>query len=210
MINLFGTSMAIVGVMGSGNAEWPELAVPLGIWIADNGYDLLTGAGGGVMLSTARAFFTRKGRVGRSIGIIPSEPDAEFGFIPLAGYPNPFIDLPVLTPLPRREATAPDNEITRNYINVLSSDVIIALPGERGTHDEIRLAKRFARPVLCFGPSEAFGTLPEAVEITANIEQIYDFIKTFAFRHSLDIRGEFVDMRNLSGGLSGLTDNSFR
>ena len=158
--------------------------MPLGAWIADNGYDLLTGAGSGVMLSTAGAFFTRNGRVGRSIGIIPSQPDPELGFIPLAGYPNPFIDLPILTPLPRREATAADNEITRNYINVLSSDVIIALPGERGTHDEIRLAKRFARPVLCFGPPEAFNTLPESVEITSDIQQVYDFIKTFAFRHS--------------------------
>jgi uncharacterized protein (TIGR00725 family) len=176
--------MAIIGVMGSGNAEWPDLAVPLGVWIADNGYDLLTGAGGGVMLSIARAFFTRKGRVGRSIGIIPSQPDPEQGFSPLAGYPNPFIDLPILTPLPRREASAPDNEITRNYINVLSSDVIIALPGERGTHDEIRLAKRFARPVLCFGPREAFNQLPEGVEITKDIEQVFDFIGTFAFRRS--------------------------
>ena len=176
--------MAIIGVMGSGNAEWPELAVPLGVWIADNGYDLLTGAGGGVMLSTARAFFTRIGRVGRSIGIIPSEPDSELGFTPRPGYPNPFIDLPILTPLPRREATAPDNEITRNYINVLTSDVIIALPGERGTHDEVRLAKRFARPVLCFGPNGAFNTLPEEVEITRDIQRVYYFIKTFAFRLS--------------------------
>ena len=38
--------MAIIGVVGSGTEEWPELAAPLGcIWIADNGYDLLTGAG---------------------------------------------------------------------------------------------------------------------------------------------------------------------
>lgn len=176
--------MAIIGVMGSGNAEWPELAVPLGAWIADNGYDLLTGAGQGVMLSTAKAFFTRKGRVGRSIGIIPSQPDAELGFAPLPGYPNPFIDLPILTPLPRREATAPDNEITRNYVNVLSSDVIIALPGERGTHDEIWLGKRFARPLLCFGPHGGFNQLPNGVEITTDIEQVYDFIKASAFRHA--------------------------
>jgi len=176
--------MAIIGVMGSGHAEWPELAVPLGEWIADNGYDLLTGAGSGVMRSASRAFFTRKGRVGRSIGIIPSYPDPELGFVPLPGYPNPFIDLPILTPLPRREATAPDNEITRNYINVLSSDVIVALPGERGTRDEIRLAKRFARPLLCFGPAEVFNPLPDGIEITLNFQTVFDFIKTFAFRRA--------------------------
>ena len=168
--------MGIVGVMGSGNAEWPELATPLGVWIANHGYDLLTGAGHGVMLSTAKAFFTARGRRGRSIGIVPSQSDPRFGFAPVAGYPNPFVDLPILTPLPRKEADTPDTDLSRNYVNVLTSDVIIALPGGPGTLDEIRLATRFAKPLMCLGPYEAFACAPEGTRITARVEDVYDFI----------------------------------
>lgn len=113
--------MAIIGVMGSGNAEWPELALPLGEWIAENGYDLLTGAGSGVMLSASRAFFTRKGRVGRSIGIIPSYPDPELGFIPLPGYPNLFIDLLCAAGGSGHSAKTPDMErLSCSRISVIS------------------------------------------------------------------------------------------
>ncbi|MDE2240406.1 MAG: DNA-binding protein [Rhodospirillales bacterium] len=173
--------MAIIGVMGSSKAEWPELAAPLGVWLAGNGYDLLTGGGQGVMLSAARAFFNTKDRTGRSIGILPSLPHPKLGFMALTGYPNPFIDLPILTPLPRREAAATDDDITRNYINILTSDVIIALPGERGTLDEIRLARRFSKPLLCFGLREAFGAVPEGVEVTSNFEVVQEFIRRFPF-----------------------------
>lgn len=137
--------MAIVGVMGSGKAEWEALSAPLGKWIAGRGFDLLTGAGLGVMLSTARAFSTTPGRKGRSIGIMPSEAHPVRGFAPLAGYPNPFIDLPILTPLPRKQADAPEDALNRNYVNILTSDVVVALPGSQGTLDEIRLATRFAK-----------------------------------------------------------------
>lgn len=173
--------MAIIGVMGSGTAEWSELAAPLGAWLAENGYDLLTGGGQGVMLSTALTFFNTKGRTGRSIGILPSQPHPDLGFAPLPGYPNPFIDLPILTPLPRREVSAADDDITRNHINILTSDVVIALPGERGTLDEIRLAWRFAKPLLCFGPREAFAAVPEAVEVTSDFEVVQEFIRRFPF-----------------------------
>ena len=173
--------MAIIGVMGSGTKEWPELTTPLGIWLAENGYDLLTGGGQGVMLSVARAFFNTKGRTGRSIGILPSQPHPNLGFVSLPGYPNPFVDLPILTPLPRREASTPDDAVTRNHINVLASDVIIALPGEYGTLDEIRLARSFAKPLLGFGPAEAFGAFPESVEVTSDFGVVQEFIGRFPF-----------------------------
>jgi len=168
--------MAIVGVMGSGTTEWDELAAPLGTWIAQSGHDLLTGAGKGVMLSVSRAFSGTKGRTGRCIGIVPTMPDAVLGFAPLAGYPNPFIDLPILTPLPRREPGATAEALSRNHVNVLTSDIVIALPGGHGTLDEISLALRYARPVMCLGPYEAFASVPAEVGRSTRLDDIFRFI----------------------------------
>jgi uncharacterized protein (TIGR00725 family) len=168
--------MAIIGVMGSGSNEWSHLATPLGTWIAVHGFDLLTGAGRGVMLSTARAFKATRPRAGRSIGIVPSSPHPVFGFAPLAGYPNAFIDLPILTPLPRKEAHVPDSTFSRNYVNVLTSDVVVALPGSEGTLDEIRLAGRFAKPLICIGPAAAFVGAPEGTRIVSQLSDVYAFV----------------------------------
>lgn len=180
--------MTIIGVMGSGKSEWPELATPLGTWIAAQGFDLLTGAGGGVMLCTARAFTSTPGRTGRSIGVVPSETHPHFGFVPIAGYPNPFIDLPILTPLPRKETGAPDTALNRNYVNVLTSDMVIALPGSQGTLDEIRLATRFAKPLICVGPHTAFDGVPEGTRIVSALADVYAFVERQSAR-STSIRG---------------------
>lgn len=169
--------MAIIGVMGSGSNEWPELSEPLGAWLACHGFDLLTGAGQGVMLSTARAFAAVRERAGRSIGIVPSETHPLRGFVPITGYPNPFIDLSILTPLPRKESGAPDSALNRNYVNVLTSDIVIALPGSKGTLDEIRLATRFHKPLLCVGPSDAFKDVPSGTRIVSNLDEVFAFIQ---------------------------------
>jgi predicted Rossmann-fold nucleotide-binding protein len=162
--------------MGSGKVEWETLSTPLGKWIAEHGFDLLTGAGLGVMLSTARAFSMTEGRRGRSIGIVPSEPHPIRGFAAITGYPNPYIDLPILTPLPRKQADAPDGVLNRNYVNVLTSDVVVALPGSQGTLDEIRLAERFAKPLICIGPPEVFAGVPPGTRIVAELTDVYDFV----------------------------------
>jgi uncharacterized protein (TIGR00725 family) len=169
--------MAIIGVMGSGSSEWPELAEPLGAWLASHGFDLLTGAGRGVMLSTARAFAAVRERSGRSIGIVPTEAHPLFGFVPLTGYPNPFVDLPILTPLPRKEAGSSESTLSRNYVNVLTSDVVIALPGSKGTLDEIRLATRFAKPLICIGPAGAFEGVPDGTLIVRELNEVFAFIR---------------------------------
>lgn len=172
--------MTIIGVMGSGSSEWPDLAKPLGEWIARHGFDLLTGAGGGVMLCTARAFSAVHERVGRSIGIVPSETHPLLGFVPVSGYPNPFIDIPILTPLPRKESGAPDDALSRNYVNVLTSDLVIALPGSKGTLDEIRLATRFAKPLVCVGPCGAFAGVPDGTHIVSGLDDVFAFIRSRA------------------------------
>ena len=118
-----------IGVMGPGKEPWLAFSEPLGAWLAQAGFNLLTGGGQGVMLAVARAFAGVPGRAGRSIGILPTQADPLAGFVPLDGYPHPFVDIPILTPLPRREPDAAPDTINRNYVNVLSSDLIVALPG---------------------------------------------------------------------------------
>lgn len=142
--------------MGSGSYEWPEWATPRGMWIAESGHDLLTSAGSGAMTSVARAFCSVTGRKGRSISIVPTRKDLVGEFIPLPGYPNRFINLPIVTPLPRKESSHSMDRLTRTCANILGSDLMVALPGGSGTKDEASLCCRFRKPLLYFGPTSAF------------------------------------------------------
>ncbi len=141
--------LPIIGVMGSGKDGREELARPLGHWLAKNGYHLLTGGGAGVMEAVARAFTEVEPREGLSIGIIPGLTGEE-EWRPPAGYPNPCIELPVYTHLPEsgRNGTHP---LSRNHINILSSDLLVFLPGGAGTHSELELARRYGKPYIYFG-----------------------------------------------------------
>ncbi len=70
------------------------------------------------------------------------------------GYPNPWVELAVRTHLPFSGAsgTGPDS---RNHINVLSTDAVVALPGSAGTRSEIELALGYGRPLVLFDHSHA-------------------------------------------------------
>jgi len=166
-----------IGVMGSGKEPWLAFSEPLGAWLAQAGFNLLTGGGQGVMLAVARAFAGVPGRAGRSIGILPTQADPLAGFVPLAGYPHPFVDIPILTPLPRREPGADPRTINRNYVNVLSSDLIVALPGGHGTAEEISLARRWGKPLVCFGPDGAFRELAAGAACTSSLDDVIRFVE---------------------------------
>ncbi|MCB9597599.1 MAG: molybdenum cofactor carrier protein [Sandaracinaceae bacterium] len=140
--------------MGSGSDPHSELAVPLGAWIAARGHHLLTGGGGGVMAAVGAAFVATQPRAGVSIGILPG-PDAR------PGYPNPSVELPIRTHLPLSGALGTDPR-SRNHVNVLTSDVVIALPGGEGTRSEVQLAVRYGRPAVLHGPRDAFWEWPRA------------------------------------------------
>ena len=170
--------MAIIGVMGSGRQGWDELSVPLGIWIAQSGHSLLTGGGGGVMSRVASAFCSVPARRGRSIGVLPGRPDPGSGFVPLEGYPNPHIEIPILTPLPRHEADSPPHALTRNHVNILSADVVVALPGGQGTRDEICLSLAFHKPVVAFGPEDVFEEMPDGLQVVSTMGDVAAFIDT--------------------------------
>jgi uncharacterized protein (TIGR00725 family) len=131
----------VIGVMGSGSNEHAELAVPLGAWIAERGFDLLTGGGGGVMAAVCRGFHGIADRRGVSIGILPAGPPN--------AYPNPWVDIAIHTHLPQRGEEGA-GERSRNHLNVLSSHVLIALPGGAGTRTEVELARKYGRPLIAY------------------------------------------------------------
>jgi uncharacterized protein (TIGR00725 family) len=142
----------IVGVMGSGAQRHDALASPLGCWLAAQGVHLLTGGGGGVMEAVAEAFASVRDRRGLVIGVLKGSP-APDGRVVVA-TPNPWIDLPIRTHLPLSGDQGTEQG-SRNHINVLTSDVVVALPGGAGTRSEVALAWRYERPVVAFlgGPA---------------------------------------------------------
>ncbi|GAC1354362.1 MAG: hypothetical protein NVSMB42_11980 [Herpetosiphon sp.] len=123
----------VIGVMGPGEGASPEicrLAYDLGAAIATSGWTLLNGGRNvGTMDAAARGAHDHGGL---TIGILPDSTRER------ASY---YIDIPVLTGMGDG----------RNYLNVLSSQVVIALPGGAGTLSEIALALKIGRPVILLG-----------------------------------------------------------
>jgi uncharacterized protein (TIGR00725 family) len=136
-----------VAVIGSGHDPQPELAHPLGALLARLGVNLLTGGGGGVMEAVARAYVRAEPPLGISIGVLPAS--AQDPARPPAGYPNAYVQLPIYTHLPDRGEQG-ELATSRNHINVLSADAIVALPGSAGTLTELALAARYGKPVVRF------------------------------------------------------------
>lgn len=166
--------LAIVGVMGSGEDEHADKAESLGRWLAGQRVHLLTGAGKGVMEAASRGFSAVTERAGLVIGITPR---SEASTLPPEGFPNPFVEIPILTHLPLRGASGTE-PMSRNHINVLSSDVLIALPGGIGTASEAVLALRYRRPMIAYldTPSDIPG-LPDAVPVVTTLEEVQEFVR---------------------------------
>jgi uncharacterized protein (TIGR00725 family) len=167
--------LPIVGVMGASAAPWAEYAAPLGAHLAERGVHLLTGGGTGTMAAVAAAFCAVAARRGVSIGIVPTAAHPERGFVALPGYPNPWVEVPIMTPLGTFSGSD-DALVTRNHVNVLSADAIVALPGAVGTHNEIRLARRFAKPLVLFGPAAEFAVYAGAIPHAASIAEVAAFL----------------------------------
>jgi uncharacterized protein (TIGR00725 family) len=164
----------MIGVMGSGSKEHSELATPLGEWLAVQGYDLMTGGGAGVMAAVGRAFAGVPTRRGVSVGILPAGPPP--------GYPNQWLDIIIRTHLPKRGTEGADI-LSRNHITVLSSNVIVVLPGRQGTRTELALALHHRKPVIAFlGPTgEIAGASRTAIE---NVALTLDEVTAFIRRHT--------------------------
>jgi predicted Rossmann-fold nucleotide-binding protein len=174
MVRIMLQRRKVIGVLGSGRDEYREWVVPLARWLAEHGYDLLTGAGEGVMRTAAEAFIAVQGRHGVSIGIIPGEV-VDGVYRPKPGYPNPHVELPVYTHLPLSGAQGQE-PLSRNHLNVLTAQALVVLPGGAGTASEAALAVRYQRPAMLFGPEREFRRFPEQLERTESLERVCDWL----------------------------------
>jgi len=168
--------LPVVGVMGSGHVAHQERAEALGRWLAGEGVHLLTGGGGGVMNAVSKAFAEVPARRGLVIGILPSAAE-ETPAEPRPGYPNPWVEVTVFTHLPLSSRSGTD-PMSRNHINVLSSNVVIALPGGWGTASEVSLALRHGRPVIAYlGAGNEIPELPDSVRVEGDLERVKEFVR---------------------------------
>jgi predicted Rossmann-fold nucleotide-binding protein len=166
----------VVGVMGSSTRAFEDLAVPLGRWLASAGVHLLTGGGVGTMEAVSRAFAGVQPRAGLVIGVLPADlPDGIA--VPRPGYPNPSVELAIFTHLPLSGIAGTDPR-SRNHINILSSDVVIVLPGNEGTESEMILAVRYQKPVIAFfGDHMVDWQPPEGTPIARTMADVEEFVR---------------------------------
>jgi uncharacterized protein (TIGR00725 family) len=160
--------------MGSSKHEHAAKAESLGRWLATLKVHLLTGAGKGVMAAVSRAFQAVPDRAGLVVGITPCGDDPA---LPRPGYPNPYVELAILTHLPLSGASGTE-PLSRNHINVLSSNVLIALPGGPGTASEVELALRYRRPIAAFLDRRTdIPGLPDQVPVLATLKDVAEFVR---------------------------------
>jgi len=145
----------IIGVMGPSNTSDEVLknAYEVGKLVALSDTVLLTGGMGGVMEEASRGAHEAGGMV---LAICPTDDKNDL---------NQYVDIPVVTGM----------KSGRNYMNILSSDIVIAFGGvSAGTLSEIAYAVGLKRPIIFIGASDAMkGHLSE-----------FD-IETFFFAESL-------------------------
>ena len=166
----------VAGVMGSSTRAFEDLAVPLGRWLASAGVHLLTGGGVGTMEAVSRAFADVQPRAGLVVGVLPADlPDGIA--VPRAGYPNPSVEIAIFTHLPLSGITGTDPR-SRNHINILSSDVVIVLPGNEGTESEMTLAVRYGKPVIAFFGNHAVEWQPPpGVPVARTMAEVEAFVR---------------------------------
>ncbi len=160
--------LPIVGVMGGSMDAAAGRAAELGRMLAGLGVHLLTGGGAGAMAAVSRGFADVEDRRGAIIGVLP----AGCG----AAYPNRWVEIPIRTHLPLSGERG-EEPMSRNHINVLSSDAVVALPGGSGTLSEARLALRYGKPLVAYleNRNEIPG-LPREVEALAELAQVRSWL----------------------------------
>ncbi len=103
-----------------------KTAYEIGKFVAENGWVLITGGRGGVMDSASRGAKECGGLV---VAILPSSSFYES---------TPYADVVIPTGI----------GFARNYVNVLSGDVVVAVGGGSGTLSEIAYAWQFGKPII--------------------------------------------------------------
>jgi predicted Rossmann-fold nucleotide-binding protein len=186
----------IVTVVGSGKDEDVTSnrarrdCADVGALVARLGFDLLTGAGAGVMRSVSASFFETRPRDGVVIGIVPGEIDdlkdmevqkgGTVKYEVKTAYPNEWVETAIYTHLPDSGAHGTLRS-SRNHINILTGDAVIALPGGKGTEKEVWLAVQYGIPIRAFGEHPASGP-PHGITLAGHIEQLREFLLAAAPR----------------------------
>lgn len=172
----------VVTVIGSGRTADPHCA-EVGRLIAALGCDLLTGGGRGVMEAVSRAFFETTPRQGLVVGVLPGEVNPltalegrQSGAVEYEvpeGYPNAWVELAIYTHLPD---SGEDGTLrsSRNHLNILTADAVVALPGREGTTAEMWLAVQYGVPIIAFG--EHHEDVPRGIRRAASLEDVRDFL----------------------------------
>lgn len=137
-----------------------KVARRLGGLIAKEGWILLNGGrASGIMEASAQG---AKENGGLTVGILPGNDPA---------WASEYIDIPILTGI----------GFARNYINVLTSEVVVALPGRTGTISEIALALNIGKKVISlnFDLGSLFKEYEEARQLiyTQQPEEVISLIK---------------------------------
>lgn len=166
--------LPIIGVMGSHEDAWEDYAEQVGELIARRGYNLITGAGAGVMTAVAKAFTAVEHRNGVAIGVLPAV-DYRGQKLDKEDYPNPYIEIPMITPL-SQQAQKDVMPYSRNLVNVMTAQALICLPGSHGTQNEVSLGLMYNKPLVMFGPDEAFAKFPQDPLRTDNIAHVEQFL----------------------------------
>ena len=150
----------IVGVMGGSLATDSQQAAAerVGALVADCGAVLLCGGGGGVMEYSAKGASEAGGL---TVGVLPGRDKNDA---------NPYISIPLATNIGD----------ARNAINILSSDLVVAIGGSGGTLSEIALAIKNGRKVLGFDtcrPVFSDGRIPESFVACDTVEELLAAIR---------------------------------
>ncbi len=148
---------AIIGVMGGARVTpaVEEQAEQLGCAIAARGWILLNGGRDcGVMAASARG---ARAEGGTTVGILPGQN---------ASSAAPDVDIAVVTGMGD----------ARNLVNVLSSTVVVAMPGGTGTASEVALALKNGKRVILFGFPDSPLFTPHRqtgqLSVASNVEEV--------------------------------------
>ena len=111
------------------------------------------------------------------IGVLPGDVEAGEPVAP-SGYPNQWVEIPIRTHLPLSGEQGRD-PMSRNHLNVLSADVIVALPGGEGTRSEVELALEYRRPLMCWlGEAGRIPGIEEAgASLAGSFAELVDFLQ---------------------------------
>ena len=190
----------IVGVMASGkdkplNDEERRLAREVGTSIANLGYHLLTGGGGGSMAAVGKAFLEKKRKLlkanrpaGNLISILrakelPQKKDGKRTWEAKAD--NGLGEIVIRTHLPFSGKQGSD-PLSRNHINALTADLVVILPGDPGTLSELQLAWEYGKDIMIYlGEGKVGGKTPEElrkdfrdIEIGDNEQELRSWLKS--------------------------------